>query len=468
MRRVTIVSASLVLGSILAFMTPDNARAQAWQGEEEQNAASDWQQKVLKKPKQSQWHSAGQPANYEEPATVSEQPIERRPQSTVASQPAQIRKAARRPVSDRNVTNVGTMPQGNGRPGRQRVTLASGAEVIEPGPVVQPQPQQQFEPLAAEGEFANAGGCANCAGGCDSCGGEACDACESCSDPCERSGTRCIQICDGWKVFDGTCGPLLKGLSVFAGVDGFKGSNDYGKNGNFGLNEGLNLARPLGDPWGCGYQIGANFVQSDFSGAPLVRSKGYELDAAFRKQYFVTAGIFHRSENKNCGLQGGVAYDYMHDIYYQNTSLQQLRSETSLILNSEWQLGYYGAYKLSSDRVIDGRLDPTDMFIMYVRRNFENGGDGRLWAGATGKGDGLIGVDLWVPLGKGFALENRANYMIPKQGANETGQTRESWGLVMQLVWYPGQNAKCQQENPYRPMFNVADNSLFMVDRETR
>jgi hypothetical protein len=57
--------------------------------------------------------------------------------------------------------------------------------------------------------------------------------------------------------------------------------------------------------------------------------------------------------------------------------------------------------------------------------------------------------------------------MIPK-GGSESAQTHESWGLVIQLVWYPGQNAKCQQKNPYRPIFNVADNSLFMVDRLAR
>ena len=55
--------------------------------------------------------------------------------------------------------------------------------------------------------------------------------------------------------------------------------------------------------------------------------------------------------------------------------------------------------------------------------------------------------------------------MIPKQGRGETADSRESWGLIIQLVWYPGQNAKCQQKNPYRPIFNVADNSLFMVNR---
>jgi hypothetical protein len=35
----------------------------------------------------------------------------------------------------------------------------------------------------------------------------------------------------------------------------------------------------------------------------------------------------------------------------------------------------------------------------------------------------------------------------------------------MQLVWYPGRTALCQQRNPYRPLFKMADNSLFMVER---
>ncbi len=183
-----------------------------------------------------------------------------------------------------------------------------------------------------------------------------------------------------------------------------------------------------------------------------------------RRQYFATAGLFRRADACG-GFQFGVAYDYLHDIYYQSADLQQIRSQTGYVIDDVYEVGYYGAYGVGTDRVFDGKLDPTDMFVLFVRRNFENGGDGRLWGGATGNGDGLLGVDLWVPLGKGFALENRVNYMIPKEGRGDVARTRESWGLVAQLVWYPGQNARCQQKNPYRPLFNVADNSLFMVDR---
>ena len=160
-----------------------------------------------------------------------------------------------------------------------------------------------------------------------------------------------------------------------------------------------------------------------------------------------------------------MAFDYLHDDYYEMSDLKQLRSETGFVINDCYEIGYYGAYGVGTDRVIDGKLDPTDMFVVYLRRYFDTGGEGRLWGGATGNGDGLLGADLWLPLGKGFALENRINYMIPKQGTGATAQPRESWGFVIQLVWYPGQNAACMKHNPFRALFNVADNSLFMVDR---
>ncbi len=350
-------------------------------------------------------------------------------------------------------------PTETATPIQKHANQTAAPEVVEPG-------DTQFEAIPPGSIFGNdpAGpqrGCASCGHG----GGEAAGECGDCGpcDECSPDGG-----CNfGWEVFDGSCGPFLRGLSVFGGVDGFKGPLDRGNaNGNFGVNEGLNLARPLGDPWGCGYQIGANFVQSDFSGASVVTANGLSLNAPFRREYFATAGIFRRACGR--GFQWGVAYDFLHDIYYANANLQQVRSESAYVLDDTYEIGYYGAYGVGTDQdrvITPGKLDPTDMFVLFVRRNFENGGDGRLWAGATGNGDGLLGADLWVPLGQGFALENRINYMIPKQGRGETADSRESWGLIIQLVWYPGQNAKCQQKNPYRPIFNVADNSLFMVNR---
>ena len=342
--------------------------------------------------------------------------------------------------------------------GRHRATRASNEEIIEPGDTT------QFEPLANDGTFAGPGGCATCGGpsgggGCDPCDAPVSDGCGNC----------------GWELFDGNCGGWLRGLTVFVGGDAFKGpldhgtrtrtSENFGNNGNFGLNEGLNLAAPLGDPWNFGYQIGANFVQSNFSGAPLVTVDNHDVLPADRHQTFLTAGLFRRAL---CGgLQGGVAFDYLRDDYYEQADVQQLRSETAWVIDDKYEIGYYGAYGVGTARTWDGKLDPTDMFILFARCNFETGGDGRIWGGATGNGDALVGADVWVPLGKGFALENRINYLIPKVDRGESAQPHESWGLTIQLVWYPGQNALCQHQNQYRAMFNVADNSLFMVNRLT-
>jgi hypothetical protein len=432
---------SLAFASLLAVC--GDAWTQEWHAVWQPPASNDnavkqvdWEQRVLKRPQQQQ-----------------------RPAATVATElPTIQQQTAQNSSFDRTPMSTMSMPREPGMPIRPKTRLVSSEqpEEIPPGTPIEP---------VIEGSVFSEGG-TRVHGGCSSCGqiggnleGD-CDGCGSCGE------TACGDQCDlGWEVFDGSCGPFLRGLSVFAGVDGFKGPLDRGRNGNFGVNEGLNLARPLGDPWGCGYQIGANFVQSDFSGASVVTTDNYKIYAPMRKQYFATAGIFQRAQGR--GVQWGVAYDFMHDIYFNNANLQQIRTQTGYVLDDVYEIGYYGAYGVATDtdRVVDGKLDPTDMFVFYIHRNFENGGDGRIWAGATGNGDGLLGADLWVPLGNGFALENRINYMIPKQGQGENALTRESWGLIVQLVWYPGQNAKCQQQNPYRPLFNVADNSLFMVDR---
>ncbi|MCE5267115.1 MAG: hypothetical protein LLG00_04445 [Planctomycetaceae bacterium] len=435
----------------------NNTSGQASRRVDEDVAPVDWEERTLRRPLNWQQQN-GQPA-VQRPAQPMNQPP-RRPMQEPRS--GGVYHSARRTSYDQDTVVGEPMPV---QPGPAIRSTRPGAAVPHRGPEVIP-PGTQFEPLAQEGEVVDEGFAGM--GGMESMGGEPCDDCGECGDcgPCGRCGDGC---CD-WPIFDGCCGPWLHGLSVFMGGDAFKGPLDRGTNGNFGMNEGLNLARPLGDPWGCGYQIGANFVQSDFSGAKaLVLEDNTTVSAPYRKQYFATAAIFRRAECN--GFQWGVAYDYLHDIYVSNANLQQIRSETSYLIDNTWELGYFGAYGVSSDRdrVIDGKLDPTDMFCLYVRQKFECGGNGRIFGGATGTGDGLFGAEVWVPLGKGFALQNEINYRIPKRGKNDAADPsvtpRESWGFVMQLVWYPGQKATCENSNPYRPMFNVADNSLFMVDR---
>jgi hypothetical protein len=253
-------------------------------------------------------------------------------------------------------------------------------------------------------------------------------------------------------------------LTFWAGVEGFKGPRDLDQNGNFGFHEGVQFSGPLGDPWNIGYQIGVNFVQSDLSGTPPTSS----VQAADRKQTFVTLGLFRRADC--CGWQGGVAYDYMHDTYDEKIDLQQVRFEISYLCGNLCELGFYGAAAVDSAQLSDGsKLTATNMYALFGRRYLENGGDGRIYGGATDNGDGLLGADFWLPLGRSFAVQGGAAYVLPKEGRNDSVQAspHESWGLSMSLVWYPGRCAMAQQHNPYRPLFTTADNTTFMNERQS-
>lgn len=440
---VGILLGGAVLGAMCGSVWAENFQPN-WQPADGGTASPDWQQRVLRQP---------QP----QPISVAQRPASPRPQSAGSYRTAQGSSgdAARFSAAPGSAEPEATgQPHGTG--------IVRGREIIEPGTV-------QFDPLASEGVFAD--------NGSGRYGGGPAGECDTCGTACGPAGDDCCDF--GWECFDGRCGPWIRGLSISAGVHGFKNVLDRGQNGNFGFQEGVNFAGPLGDPWGCGFQVGANFVQSDFSGARdnsvTVGPNTYNLRAPDRKQTFFTVGIFQRAM---CGgLQWGVAYDHLHDEYYGVTTtnatgatgrgvdLQQVRSETAYVIDNCYEIGYYGVYGVGTARVIDGKLDPTDMFCVFLRRTFETGGNGRVWGGVTGYGDGLIGADLWVPLGCGWALENRVNYLIPASHTADSTQVRESWGLLAQLVWYPGRNALCQRKNPYRPIFNVADNSLFMVDR---
>jgi hypothetical protein len=192
--------------------------------------------------------------------------------------------------------------------------------------------------------------------------------------------------------------------------------------------------------------------------------------SSVRNQFFVTGGIFRRT--RTWGFQWGVTYDWLHDEYYAKTDLKQIRSDTSFVFpGGKRELGYFGAYGTGgTDFVLINRelqyyifQEPTDIFAFYYRRYFEGGGDGRVWIGWSGNGDGVVGAEVRVPMGKDWALENRFNYLVPKHGGNE-GEIRESWAVTIQLVWYPISLARCVRHHPFRPMLNVADDTLFMTD----
>ncbi len=333
-----------------------------------------------------------------------------------------------------------------GKPGE----LAAEAEVIPPG-TPDAAYDVQLDPMPMEGM---SGDCATC-GGCSDCGDSEFGGCSPCGYPGQYG--RCPPY-----LLDGR---WLRNFQFFAGVQGFKGPVDNGTNGNFGFHEGLNYGSMLGGPWAIGYQAGFQVVHSDFYGTDQASGFG---PGDNRNQFFFTGGLFRRAVEG--GLQWGIALDALRDEYYGRADLTQLRTEISFVRPGRHEIGYWGAYGTKSDDVVTPnatwRFEPISQHVFFLRRYFSSGGEGRLWAGFTNGKDGLIGGDLRLPLGRSWAIENRFNYLIPQERRGLPGMQKEAWAVRIQLVWYPRRSAHCVQNNRFRPLLDVADNALFMVDRQ--
>ncbi len=275
---------------------------------------------------------------------------------------------------------------------------------------------------------------------------------------------------------DGTCGECSSclvpcgfifpagNLELFAGVQGFTGpANRSAGGGSFGFNEGLNWGMPI-PLFGClGGQVGFRATQSNLSGS--------DASDDTRRQAFVTAGLFRRVD---VGLQGGVVVDWLSDGWYRDVDLVNLRMELSWMIDGTHELGFWGTGGTktanepdANEQIVD--WESTDLYAFFYRYNFGacEQGDARLFAGWSGQGDGLIGADARLPLSATWALETNFTYLIPNEGDAVTfaaDHVQESWNIAMSLVWYPGR-AWGRGDSYYRPLFRVADNGVFMMDR---
>jgi hypothetical protein len=271
-----------------------------------------------------------------------------------------------------------------------------------------------------------------------------------------------------------TCGPScagcahgpnwLENLCVFAGPQAFKGSPDNGVNGNFGLHYGLNWGAPFWYARRIGYQVGGQVVHSNFSG-----SNTFLPTSASRTQFFLTAGLFQRAVPGN-PWQWGVAFDWLEDHYYIDMHLGKIRSELSFVGSMGDEIGAWTSVAVNHDNrfvrfgeFFNGvNITSSDLFAFFYRRHFCNLGNGRLWGGFTGNGDGLIGGDFRVPMSDTIAFEGNANYLIPKNGGI-SHLNQEAWAINFNLVFYFGRGAMSSTTSPWRPLFNVADNSVFLM-----
>lgn len=281
--------------------------------------------------------------------------------------------------------------------------------------------------------------------------------------------------CDGNCGWLGTCANCclipcpaipLDNLTLFSGVHGFKNPSNLDRNASFGMQIGANWGAPfwLAPYSGMGMQLGIQGVLSNFSGANFTTDR--------RNQFFLTTGVFRRAD---WGLQAGIVFDYMRDDWYAGVDLSQVRGEISWVYPCLHEWGFWFSASDDSettlspvDQLID-TWDPTDLFAFFYRRRFHQtiGGEGRFFFGFSQRGDGLLGADGFRPLTERLAIETSYTYLIPKQPRGDGASENEGWNLFVGVVWYPGWNAFGHDGcgNYFRPLFRVADNGSFMVDR---
>jgi hypothetical protein len=257
-------------------------------------------------------------------------------------------------------------------------------------------------------------------------------------------------------------------LELFGGAQGFTGPVNRGETGSFGFNEGLNWGGPLPCLLGgaVGMQLGARAVHSNLSGA--------EFTGGERNQVFVTAGGFRRVD---WGLQGGVVLDYLHEDWYLDANLLQLRGELSWVYPCQHELGFWFTANTQHDNVVstltvnnqtttsNERLQATDLYAFFYRHRLAGGGaSGRVFAGFTGESDGLLGAETLVPINDCWSLQSGFTYLVPEESSSANGHVEESWNFGLSVVWRPGGGAN-SGGGYYRPLFDVAHNGNFMVDR---
>jgi len=327
----------------------------------------------------------------------------------------------------------GPIPEGE-------IIESDGTIVSDGGEYIEGMPGEMIEGA----DFDGAGGC----------GGDCDDGC--CLLSCPKCPPGCIPA-PQWP----------NNIDILAGVQGFKGPLDQGRNGNFGFHEGFNVGGHLWLTKCVSYQFGGTWTQQNFHGD---QTPGFYRDDT-RQQVFGTAGFFVRADN--ClPWQGGVVVDWLHDDYGVEYNVGQVRAEISRVGCFGNEFGFMGAFRIREDEVNMGTigqlqglvtLQTVDQYCLFVRTHFDNCGEGRLWGGATGDGDGIFGGDYRIPLSDRFLLQGNFNYLITRE-SEQQGQRNEAWGISLELVFQPFCRARRSMSDRNRPLFNVADNSRLFVE----
>ena len=316
-------------------------------------------------------------------------------------------------------------------------------------------------------------------GCCPDCGVAPCGCDPDWGYPLPECGTVCIPFLR----------PTLEFIDLSFGAESFAGPGDQGVNHNYGFNETVNLSGSWLDGW-VGWQVGARFVQADFNGM-MVLSNGRLSNGRvrhkddIRHQEFLTVGLFHRATEFQ-PWQGGVAADFMEDHFYYKTDLTQLRVEVSRRMWWRLDFGTWLVFRGDSEKNVEeyrpttpnptiAEYQAANQYTLFLQWAFPNGGEARIYGGGGNDRDGIIGGYFWSPLSHSIAVTGNFGYLFSGKKDFVPGTTiaggvpyksvEDSYGLSLNVAWYPHRRARIGSRNPYRALFPVANNGTFFVKR---
>jgi len=268
-------------------------------------------------------------------------------------------------------------------------------------------------------------------------------------------------------------------MNLFAGVQGYTGPMNCvnvnaqdetqlaSAGGSFGFyqgfNEGRSLRRLLGIDLSA--QLGLRATQSNLSGSKVTNDN--------RHQVFITAGLFRRVDY---GLQYGVVFDYLNEDWYFQGDVNQVRGELS------WNTGRSNVFGVqfmsgtnndsSTTSVTDaaGALISTNVEFeamnqvrAFYRRELACNGDWSAFIGGAENDNTVLGFLVNKPLCDKILVNSGMTYVIPNEDEGSSFHD-EAWNLSMGFTYRPG---GLNASNKYgRPMFDVADNGTFIVQRK--
>jgi hypothetical protein len=305
----------------------------------------------------------------------------------------------------------------------------------------------------------------HCGGGCEpGCGCATCDdeCCEQCLNDCCTLGPGDPESCNSIRIRV----PRWQELAIFGGVQGFKGPYDQERDrGNFGFHEGFNSGFKIPYTY-AGYQVGYQAAQSQLNGTESPNSPESHT------QHFTTFGLFRRSKD---GFQFGSAWDVLVDRRHNTRTYHQIRSEFSWLDNCTHEFGFSATVGVMDHELEEEQNDnendshnsvweAADQYVLFYRVHGKRGGGGRFFGGWTDDSDGILGADMLLPVHDRWSVQTGFTYMIPDARDGEDGSREEAWNINLSLVWHWDCRARSSHNNPYRPLFNVANNGSMIID----